>query len=692
MSTQRQITIKPTCMRELLAFPTDRSASLWEKINFLVTDPFPDGKMKKKLRGADGIYRLRVGDHRVFYRFGEDWVSLLSVRRRKEDTYKGMPATSDGPALPPEFDDDLDELLAEPETPTFSFKSVAPAGRPLPRDVTDEWLHELRVPRSAFPFLLRCTTEEELLDAPVDPSVLAQMVEALFPPPLQEVVQQPDLVVPSTEALVRFKEGDLLGFLLRLDDEQRRLASWALRGPTMVRGGAGTGKSTVALYRVKEVLERDHARGDETVLFTTYTRALLTVTRQLLEQILTPEQMRRVRVATVDQIAREIVAAQRELGRFESDSDALRRLKSLRASFVPSTSSAFEAKLRARSLARHSDRYLLEEFDWIIQGREIAAVEDYKAAARPGRGVPFGEKLRETVWELHGAFVSGTPGERFPALRNEALRIVRAGSWGSHWDYVFVDEAQDLSPAALSLMAEVAKSEKGLFFAADSKQSLYSRNYSWSAVHPRLQFRGRTAVLRRNYRSTKEIDRAAFGLLRSEEGETLTASTSVHQGPLPVLVRETEERTEADWAARFIRQMASHLHLRSSAAAVLVPSGPVGEELAEALSDAGVPAKYFPGRELDLTADAVKVITLYSAKGLEFPIVVAAGFRPGTYPDPDNYDDPALFEERLRHERRLLYVGLTRAMRGLMLIVPAGCRHEALLELNTDDWHVEDAR
>ena len=690
--SKRQITIKPTCMRELMAFPADRSASLWEKINFLVTDPFPDGKVKKKLRGADGIYRLRVGDHRVFYRFGEDWVSLLGLRRRKEDTYRGMPATSDDPALPPDFDDDLDELLAEPEVPAFSFEPAPLASKALPREITKDWLDELQVPRSAFPFLLRCATEEELLEAPVESGVLAQVVDALFPPPLHEVAQQPDLVVPSTEALIRYKEGDLLGFLLRLDDEQRRLASWALKGPTMVRGGAGTGKSTVALYRVKEVLERVGATGDETVLFTTYTRALLTVTRQLLEQILTPDQMRRVRVATVDQIAREIVASGRTLDQFESDTDALRRLKALRKSFVPGTSSAFEAKLRARSLARHSDRYLLEEFDWIIDGRGLATLNDYKAAARPGRGVPFNEKLRETVWQLHEAFRSGASGERFPALRNEALRVVREGPWEDHWDYVFVDEAQDLSPAALSLMAEVAKSEEGLFFAADSKQSLYSRNYSWSAVHPRLQFRGRTAVLRRNYRSTREIDRAAFGLLQPEEGETLEVSNSVHQGPLPVLVRNADENMEAQWAARFIRQMANHLHLRSSAAAVLVPSGPVGQELAETISDAGVPAKYFPGRELDLGADVVKVITLYSAKGLEFPIVVAAGFRPGTYPDPDNYDDPALFEERLRHERRLLYVGLTRAMRGLMLIVSTDCRHQSLLELNADEWHVEEAQ
>src|SRR5690606_21160958 len=130
----------------------------------------------------------------------------------------------------------------------------------------------------------------------------------------------------------------------------------------MVRGGAGTGKSTVALYRVKEVLEDAKATGKETVLFTTYTQALLTVTRQLLEQLLSPEQMKRVRVATVDQVVHEIIRSRRTIDKIESDYDALKRLKQLRASFSPTSSSAFEAKLRKRALDRLSDKYILEEF------------------------------------------------------------------------------------------------------------------------------------------------------------------------------------------------------------------------------------------------------------------------------------------------------------------------------------------
>jgi mRNA-degrading endonuclease RelE of RelBE toxin-antitoxin system len=117
--TRRQLTIKPSCMREITTFPSERAALLWEKIDALVSDPLPDGKVKKKLKGAEGVYRMRVTDHRVFYRFGDEWISLLGIRRRAEDTYDGVP---EGPAEAPtqvDTDDDLDALIAktQPNTP-----------------------------------------------------------------------------------------------------------------------------------------------------------------------------------------------------------------------------------------------------------------------------------------------------------------------------------------------------------------------------------------------------------------------------------------------------------------------------------------------------------------------------------------------------------------------------------------------
>ena len=136
--------------------------------------------------------------------------------------------------------------------------------------------------------------------------------------------------------------------------------------------------------------------------------------------------------------------------------------------------------------------------------------------------------------------------------------------------------------------------------------------------------------------------------------------------------------------------MARHLHLRTSAAAVLVPIAAVGEALAAELTQVGLPARFFPGRELDLKADVVRVLTLHAAKGLEFPIVAVAGWAPGTYPVRADYDDEGLYAERLDAERRLLYVGLTRAMRGLLLCVQRGCSHPALADIDPSLWHVEE--
>ncbi len=66
----------------------------------------------------------------------------------------------------------------------------------------------------------------------------------------------------------------------------------------------------------------------------------------------------------------------------------------------------------------------------------------------------------------------------------------------------------------------------------------------------------------------------------------------------------------------------------------------------------------------DTSADALTLMTLHNAKGLEFPLVFITGLEEGLLPLGRAYDDPAQLEE----ERRLLYVGVTRAERMLYLV------------------------
>jgi len=82
----------------------------------------------------------------------------------------------------------------------------------------------------------------------------------------------------------------------------------------------------------------------------------------------------------------------------------------------------------------------------------------------------------------------------------------------------------------------------------------------------------------------------------------------------------------------------------------------LAEFLAQAALDAGE-------GQAESGEDSVQLMTLHSAKGLEFPLVFLAGVEEGLFPHAMSMEEPG----RLEEERRLAYVGITRAMQKLVL-------------------------
>jgi superfamily I DNA/RNA helicase/mRNA-degrading endonuclease RelE of RelBE toxin-antitoxin system len=690
---KRELSIKPSCAAQLFGFPKQRRDSLLEKIEHLLVEPAPDGKVRKALKGHKGVYRVRVGAYRLFYTYGDGWVKLLGIRKREEKTYRTVMEPESptapigpGPALPPEHQEV--PLGAPEEESTTEVLADTPAEvEALPRTLDVAWLQQLHVPAEHIPTLAICTTADALLDSGVPQGVLDRVLDNLFPKAIEDTLDEPDLVVRETTLLDAWAEGDLLSFLLKLDPEQEALTRWSLDGPTLVKGGAGTGKSTVALYRVKEQL--DHAPAGSKVLFVTYTRALTRVSEQLLDQLLNPEQRAHVRVCSADTILMELA---RQLGptpTIASGKQARKILRELVQDFEPPSHAGFQRRLQAKALRRIPVNYLLDEFHWILSGRELGSVDAYLQTPRSGRGRPFGEKVRRSIWDLYQAFKKRLQVEglsTWNALRSKVKHALVEGQLQAPVDLVLLDEAQDLPPVALALIANLTSDEAGIFFAADDKQTLYGRGYGWSEIDPRLAFVGRTRILRKNYRSTRQLDRASFSILGDEHAEEL--SDSVRDGPLPVWIRGLSREGEVQAAASAIRELTRSRRLGTGSVAVLVHTRDNGQWFAKELEKRGIPASFSDGKTLDLSAREVKVMTLYSAKGLEFPIVIVAGLWPGSWPERERFDHEAAYLEELSAHRRLLYVGLSRAMRALVLLQASDCTDPALESLVADHWEI----
>ncbi len=222
-----QFSFKPTFLHELQSFEPRESAQVLKKIDLLGQDPTPDAKTKKQLRHLGGrLHRLRAGDFRVFYTFQEPFISLLSVKRRNEQTYEDDVEAEDlGGAEIPELagqanDETWNQWLAQPPK----------KGTQLARAITEGLLADLGVPAQFHAALVSVGTEEELLECAVPQDLLGRVIDAVTGRPIEQVADQPDLTLDAPEDLLRYRDGELLGFLLRLNGEQEKAGGLGSRG------------------------------------------------------------------------------------------------------------------------------------------------------------------------------------------------------------------------------------------------------------------------------------------------------------------------------------------------------------------------------------------------------------------------------------------------------------------------------
>ena len=673
-------------------------------------DPFKGhGNTKKCFKHIyNNVYRYRMGKYRLIYCVGNRCIKLLMVGNRDE-IYQRFEAD-------PDMDVEIPEgtLGIDPKPiPTTHFDPPQIVD-PFPGEdnnddgkegtVSDEedssskllkeLLAEWGVSEEDNKAISECSNIEEILGLDIDDEVKEIVLRWNRPTKIEEVIEEPVYELPSAEHLEKYLDGTLKGFLLKLDPEQEKVARKSLRGPTLVKGGPGTGKSLVALYRIRNLMQPDaqkelFSEAPPQTLFVTYTTTLIKASQQLLKPLL-GDSMKHVDVNNLDKIVRKIIGRAglefrpaTENHKLEALKDTIEFLKNER---LP------ESPVLNRILGRVSNDYLIAEFDWVIEGREVNDLEIYLKEDRSGRGIPFDGETRKAMWNLHQRYLKKLEKndlETWNQLRSHALSAILNGEVSlPKYDVVIVDEAQDLTPVGLRLCMALCKDPQGFYMTADSGQSIYNRGFSWKRVDDAIKVRGRTTILKYNYRSTRQIMEASQQTLREKGGgDPETADLiPVLEGPKPRLLACKGVDDQVEKTEKFLIQSAEELRLPVTAGAILVRSNKAGAEFAEALSNKGVPAELVKGDTFDLDQKVVKVMTIHSAKGLEFPFVAVVRMDSNQIPMIWNVRDADEKVARLADERRLLSVGLSRAMRRLALVFDQNRPSRFVREIDRNLW------
>ena len=121
---------------------------------------------------------------------------------------------------------------------------------------------------------------------------------------------------------------------------------------------------------------------------------------------------------------------------------------------------------------------------------------------------------------------------------------------------------------------------------------------------------------------------------------------------------------------------------RLSDFAVLSPSNALNKVVHQAFQRVQIPSVIHTEDEFDILEEQVKVLTIHSAKGLEFPVVFLQGLHQGILPRNWRSGDVEEDQLNLEQERTLMYVGMTRAAEALYLVTSQQDQSAFLNEIN----------
>ena len=559
----------------------------------------------------------------------------------------------DEPALFANISDEVFEKIGLPEEQLPMIKAIK----------TLEGLHSLKaaIPEEAFEgleWLGNGFSVEEVLDTLYPETEKVEVKENDFAAALQtDTSRKSFVIVEGEEELQAIMQEPLEKWRIFLHPTQRKVVEKNFNGPARVLGGAGTGKTVVAMHRAKMLAANLESNGK--ILFTTYTKNLAEDIKDNLRKICTAEEMKRIDIINLDAWVFNFLRRQGYEYQIVYDEEVDKAWR--------------DAIAIAGGDLSFVENFYKDEWVKVVQAQEVYDKVSYCKASRIGRGVRLDRKVRMQIWDVFDEY-QNIMNEKLQrdveTAMYECRKILENKKLIGQYTSIIVDEGQDLSPSAYRLLRSLAGDEhrNDIFIVGDSHQRIYRNKAVLSKCG--INVRGRSSYLRINYRTTEEIRKFAFGLLNGVSFDDLDddydngkGCQSLTHGDKPEIKEFATPEKELDYLVSRIHELET-AGIEQKNICIVARTHKLLDSYIAGLQRAGIKSFEIKANKTDdRTFEGVRIATMHRVKGLEFDYVFAVAVNKKVLPygTRADFEDDISLEEFRTAEKCLLYVALTRA-------------------------------
>ena len=486
---------------------------------------------------------------------------------------------------------------------------------------------------------------------------------------------------------------------MRLNVEQRRIIENKPNGHVLVKGVAGSGKTTVAVHKIPFLLKDYTYEKDDKILVITYNKSLINYIKYIYEEIERNKENEQLTlgiyesgdkdklyIETIDNMMFKyftsyIKEEKLEILRFATE-------KQKNKAMVEAINVVKQEYEKVNVLDRKNLTFIIEEIRW-MKSCNYTDIEEYQTIDRIGRisnnnvesthKLRKNSKIRKAIFEVMIQYNDNLKKEKLVDLQDVALMALRQAKRevGEKYTHIIVDETQDLTRVQLEFIKTLYmnRSYSSMLFVSDTAQSIYPEAWlvkgrSFTSIG--LDMTGKSTSLSKSYRTTMQIAYAAYSLIEDdknilEDDNFVKPSLIDKQGVYKVYRGFKNKVSEAEYIAETIENELKNKYDYKDIAIISKVKNQL-KDIKIFLEKNNIPYKELESNEeLDFNEECVKLLTMHCAKGLQFKAVIIAGLNDKIIPSRDfaNEFEDSDFVESI--DRRLLYVGMTRATEELFL-------------------------